>query len=222
MSPHFHMSLILGLLLGPPQAEAVPQGVITVNVVNENDAPLIEVTVWMLPLDGKARASLVPQCSTDWTGTCSYAHLPVGKYLITAMKETDGYSNGEAPLFNRNRTHVVAEILPDRLNVHVSYKAGPKAAEIVVDVVDAVTGVRIKNPAIVLRSPTDPKIWMSTAADANSRILIPPDQDVLVEVSAEGYKPWHMETQPGETHSNALRLHSAETREFTIRLRHNQ
>jgi hypothetical protein len=213
-----HMFLILGLLQGSPQAEAVPQGVITVNVVNENGVPLIDADVWMLSLDGKARVSFVPSCSTDWTGTCSYAHLPVGKYLITAMKVADGYPNGEAPLFNRNRTPVIAEILPDKLNVRVSYKAGPKAAAIVLDVVDAVTDVQIKNPTIVLRSPTDPKIWMGASRDANSRVLIPPDEDILVEVLQEGYKPWHMETQPGATHANALNLHSEELKQFTIRL----
>jgi hypothetical protein len=209
---------IVGLLPGLPQSETVPQGIITVNVANEKGAPLIGATVWMVSLDGRAHLSLVPSCITDSTGTCSCAHLPVGRYLITGMKEEDGYPNGETPLFNRNRTHVVAEVLPDKLNVHVSYKTGPKAAAILMNVVDAVTGVPIKNPTIVLRSPTDPKIWMGASRDANSRVLIPPDQDVQVEVSADGYKPWHMEKQPGATHADALHLHSEETREFTVRL----
>jgi hypothetical protein len=217
-------SVMLGLvlmivaLLPMPQGEAAPQGVITVNVVNERSAPLIGATVWMLPMGGGMRASAVPDCLTDWSGTCSRDHLPVGKYLITAMKEAGGYPNGEAPLFNRGRTHVVADVLPDKLNVFVSYIAGPKAAAITVDAVDSVTGVPIKNPTIVLRSPADPKIWMSAGPNANSKILIPPDQDVIVEVSAPGYKPWRMEPQPGATRPNALHLHSEETKEFTVHL----
>lgn len=215
------MILAVAILIfqpGLPPSDNAPAGVITVNVVNENEVPLIDATVWMLSLDGRARVSPVPGCLTDWTGTCSCAHLPVGKYLITAMKEEDGYPNGEAPLFNRNRTHVIAEILPDKLNVHVSYKAGPKAAAVVVDVVDAATGDRIKSPTIVLRSPTDPKISESASPDANSKILIPPDEDVLVEVSEEGYKPWSFTTMSEVTHSNTLRLHSGETKSLMITL----
>jgi len=207
---------ILVLQTGLLPADNPPDGAITVNVVNENDVPLIGATVWILSMDGKARVSAVPECLTDWTGTCSLSHLPLGKYLITAMKESDGYPNGENPLFNHNRTHVIAEVLPGKLDVHVSYKAGPKAAAIVVDVVDAVTGIRIKNPTIVLRSPTDPKIWMSAGPDKNSKILFPPDEDVLVEVSAEGYKPWHFEATSGEMHGHALHLHSGDARNLEI------
>jgi hypothetical protein len=213
-----NLFLTLSLLLGLPTVQTAPEGVITVNVVGENGAPLVDATVWALSQDGRARVSPVPACLTDWAGTCSCNHLPAGKYLITAFKEADGYPNGEFPLFNRNRAHLIAEILPSKLNVHVSYQAGPKAATIVIGAVDDATGARIKNAGVILRSPTDQKIWMSTSLDANSRVLIPPDQDVLVEVSAEGYKPWQIGTQPGATHPNALRLHPQESRQFTARL----
>lgn len=209
---------ILGLLPGLPQTGAPPEGVITVNVADEKGSPLVDATVWMLSMDGGMRLSPVPVCLTDATGACSRAHLPVGRYLITAMKEAEGYPNGEFPLFNRNRAHVIAVVQADKLNVHVSYMTGPKAATILVNVVDSVTGAQIESPTVLLRSPIDPNISVSTSRDPKSRVLVPPDEDVLVEVSAEGYKPWHMEMQPGAAYPNTLRLRSEETREFTIRL----
>jgi hypothetical protein len=63
-----------------------------------------------------------------------------------------------------------------------------------------------------------PSISLPAGKNADSCGLIPADEDILVEVSASGYQTWRMETQPGATHANAIRLRSEDTKEFTIRL----
>jgi hypothetical protein len=51
-----------------------------------------------------------------------------------------------------------------------------------------------------------------------STVIIPQDLDVLIEVLADGYKPWRLVDQPDYARDGALRLHSDEKREMTVRL----
>jgi hypothetical protein len=193
-------------------------GTITARVVDQSGNPVAGAIAQMMPADGKPMAMAIPQCLTDETGVCSYAHLRFGKYHVDAMKTADGYPNLHWDLYGHGKSKLIAEVTPEAPTANVSITLGPKAAFITLKVVDDATGLSVGNPTVRLRLATDPDTFISTGLHSDPRILLPPDEDILVEVSSEGYKPWHIETQPEAAHANAVHLHSGEAREFTIRL----
>jgi hypothetical protein len=198
---------------------AVPSGVITARVVDQGGNPVPGAVVQMAPADGSVLAMAVPECLTDEAGVCSCERLPFGRYSGTAAKVADGYPDVSFSLYGRGEKPPIAEITPQTPIASISITLGPRAASIAVKVIDEATGLAIKNPTVVLRSAAAPSIFLSTGSNSDSKILIPADEDIIVEVSAEGYKTCRVATQPGATHANALRLRSEETRQFTISLK---
>lgn len=86
---------------------------------------------------------------------------------------------------------------------------------------DAIRGNGVHNPYVTLRRAANPNDFLSIALDRDSRVLIPSKEDILVEVSADGYRPMHIETQAGTTHANSINLRAGETKDLTIRLEPN-
>jgi hypothetical protein len=194
----------------------LPLGTITATVLDQSGRPVAGATVEMVAADFAMMASVVPDCLTDENGNCS-TKVPFNKYHVAAKKEPDGYPDMTANLFGHGKWPADTEITPQNPSASVTITLGPKAASMIIHVVDDVTGSRISNARIALRGD-GPYEFIATDIGRNSTVLIPPDHDVSVEISAQGYKPWVIETQPGTTHPNSLRLHSAESREVTVRL----
>ena len=72
----------------------------------------------------------------------------------------------------------------------VIVKIGPKAGILDLEpVTGAVTGKEIRSAGIELRREANPDLSIYTSA-GQRRILVPALTDVLVEITAEGYKPW--------------------------------
>jgi uncharacterized surface anchored protein len=198
--------------------QAETTGTIMARVVDQSGNSVAGATAQMEPADGKIMAKAIPRCLTDETGVCSYAHLQFGKYHVTAMKNADGYPDVSGELYGHGKSELIAEVTPDAPTASVSITLGPRAGAITLKIVDDATGLPVANPTVTLSLATTPTTFRTSSLHSDFKILIPPDEDILVEVSSDGYKPWHMETQPEATHANALHLHSGEAREFTIRL----
>lgn len=77
---------------------------------------------------------------------------------------------------------------------------GPKAGMLAGSVTNAVTGAPV-NAAFKLSRASQPGKFISTSARPKYRVLLPSDADVLVEVSAQGFKIWNpghpLHLQPG-------------------------
>jgi hypothetical protein len=69
-------------------------------------------------------------------------------------------------------------------------KIGPPAAVVKGIVEDARSGTRV-NATFLLRRALDPGNWISESQRPDYRVLAPPDVDVLLEVTAPGYKTWY-------------------------------
>lgn len=196
----------------------VPRGEITVRVVDTKGNPVSAAIVRMHAPPGRTLLYAVPECTTDATGTCSRDDLLIDTYYVSAMKPSEGYPNLSFSFYGHNRKPVVVDLTPNRPKASVPFIVGPKCGVVTITAVDKGFGVPIANPTIILSRPSNPEDQLVIGKSADSQVLIPPDEDVLVEASAKGYKRWHMETQPEATHANALHLHSGESRQFTIRL----
>jgi len=209
---------ILMLTLAIPVLPVEPGGVISARVFDQNGSPVAGAVVEMEPSDGRVVAGAVPECLTDESGACSCDKMQFGKYRATAMKTADRYPDQTFGLYGHDKKPLVVEITPETPVATASITLGPKAASIALKVVEDGTGLPVKSPSVTLRLAESPNVFLSVGSNLNSNILVPPDEDILVEVSAEGHKSWQLETQPGATHANALHLHSEEKRDFTVRL----
>lgn len=169
-------------------------------------------------LDSGMTLSVVPECLTDSSGRCSLDNLPPGRYTVNAGKQQDGYPNMYIPFYRRGEPAKTIEVKAQTKPVNVSIVLGPKGAWVHLSVVDAATGKRIENPTIILRRALSPDDFLSTNLGLNSEILLPSDDDVLMEVKAPGYRMWHLVESSGISSDKPLRLHPGETRQLSIRL----
>jgi len=213
-------ALAIVSLISPPAEADV--GTISAKVVDQSGNLVAGAKVWMFIIGGKSQAGVIPDCVTDETGTCTRADLEFGKYHLTAMKEDEGYPDLSLNLFGHDKKRLFTEISAQTPIASVVITLGTKAAAVILNVVDAITDKPIPNPHFKLTPAEHPEAFLGIGAHKDPKILIPQDEDIIIEVTADGYKPARVETQPEATHANAVHLHSEEEREFTVRLQRQQ
>jgi len=199
---------------------AGPRGRITVTVVDQQGEPVPSATVKFGPPPGTIISGGVPDCETDASGTCSRKHLPMDTYYVRAVKPYDVYPDLPLEFYSRQTKPIPVAVTPGDPDHKVLFKLGPKAGTLKLNVFDETSGAALNNPAVFMRNASSPKAWISINRRDDSTVLIPPDEDVLIEIYAAKYQGWklvdHLEVAGGK----ALRLEPGEKREWTIHIKH--
>jgi len=175
-------------------------GSIRGTVVDEKGAPLSQAKVNADALDGRQRASFVRYVETDEQGHFLIDRLEWGNYAVFAMKEESGYPNLGASLYSNDifPTVTIASTAP---TADLRIQLGPKAGILLGSVTDATNGGPL-NSGFRLTRAAAPDKWLSTSAPPNYRILLPSSTEVLLEVSAPGFRTWApagpLQLRPGE------------------------
>jgi hypothetical protein len=86
-------------------------------------------------------------------------------------------------------------------------------------VADAVTGAPLK-PCVDFHRASDPNNFLSGTGLVNAeyRVLVPSDRDVIMKIWHEGYLPWYYPGANNKSEAKSLRLKSGEERTLHIRL----
>jgi hypothetical protein len=210
-------ALAVFAVLAASAAFAQGQGTITTTVLDDGGQPIVNAQVAVEPAGEVNPSGALRECLTDSAGTCSQ-NLIFGKYHVTAQKKEDGYPNLTFNFYGHGQWPATTELSPKNPESTVIVRLGPKAGFLSIRAIDAVTGESLKHFTVTLHPAADPHDFLSTTIRPDTKVLIPSDEDVLVEVSAKGYQNWHMETQSGAKLPNSVRLHSGESRELTVRL----
>jgi len=175
------------LLIG--SAWAQDRGVITGTVLDENGTPVIKAKVLISEKGVRAMHRVLQFHETDANGRFRIAHVRWGTYLVTVGKEDAGYADTGLGLYCHN-AYPMAVLTDDSPTADVTLRLGPKAGVLELEpVTDVRTGKEIHLAAIRLKCAENSDLFMYTSA-AQRRFLVPPLTDVLVEISAEGYKSW--------------------------------
>ncbi len=170
-------------------AWAQVQGTVTGTVLDEAGRPLPKAKVHIAEKGPFAGHRLVQYHETDDTGHFYIHHVPWGTYVVMAGK-TDASYPDTAFVFYSNLAVPTVTLAPDFPTADVSLRLGPKAATLDIEsVADEATGKEIRSAAITLRRAENRQFFM-TASTTEGRILVPSLVDVLIEITAEGYKPW--------------------------------
>ncbi len=197
-----------------------PRGRITVKVVDQQGEPVPSATVKFGPPPGTLVVDGPPDCTTDASGTCTGKNLPMDTYYVRAVMPYGDYPDMPLKFYSHQSKPVPVALTSEDTDHKVLFKLGPKAGTLKLKVLDETSGAAINNPAVFLRIASNPKEWISINRREDSTVLIPPDEDVLIEVYAAKYQPWksqdHAEVAGGQT----LRLEPGEKREWTIHIEH--
>lgn len=182
-------------------AAAAPQdrGTISGTVTDEHNAPIAKARVNANPADGRPMASLVRFVETDENGHFLIDRLAWGKYKVFAKKEDLGYPDMSWSFYS-NDVYLAVEITPTVRTAEVRIQLGPKAGVLTGSITNALTGAPIP-ASLMIRRAASPSKWLSPGVATGYRVLLPPSTDVLLEVSAPGFKtqkfPSPLNLQPG-------------------------
>ena len=220
---YFRIATLVGLSIAPTPAQTrLPPGIIQGTVVDINGQPVEGVLVIARQqnpqINGVGR-----QAWTDSAGRFSIPYLAPNQYRLETRKDKDGYANSAFPI----QTHIevpIAEITALSPTATVQIHLGPKAAYITGSVTDASTGQIIASVRLRIWKWTDgadrDAEWLMSGQNGNEYgVLIPPNKEVGLAISAPGYETWTYCGDSGGTTPTPLNLSSAATKTINVRLR---
>jgi hypothetical protein len=146
----------------------------------------------------------------DREGRFTIDHLPFGKYEVFAINEAEGYSTE-----NQSPGQEVS-INADRTSTDLAIHMHSKGAVLSGTIIDKVTGIPIPR-AWISFSNIDTSDGGSRLANGQFQVSVPANCDLLVHVTARGYKGW-VYTDPANPSRPALRLSKGERKELNIQL----
>lgn len=147
---------------------------------------------------------------SDSEGHFEITGLELHKYRVYASKTQDGYPNADPAYSDENQATVV--LTPDQPSASTIIRLR-KAVILIVDVRDAATwkAVRAHYKLSV------PKRW-EVSGELSYPLLIHPLTDVMLEVSAKGYKTWSYSDPSSPARLLLLRLESGEQKLLEVEL----
>jgi hypothetical protein len=193
---HFRMRKLLGAVLLLGSAWAQIQGTVTGTVIDEMGKPIAKAKVHIAEKGPFAGHRLIQFYETDSAGHFLIGRVPWGTYVVMAGKEDAGYPDTRLAFYSNLAVPTVT-LAPDFPTAEVNLKLGPKAGVLEVGpVTDDATGKEIRSAAITLRRAGND--FFLTTSTTVGRILVPSMTEVVVGITAPGYKPWPPSDQPNE------------------------
>jgi hypothetical protein len=218
------VALVLGLSAGRHREKPVAQtdaetGLIDGTVFYEDGTVTKGATVFARPI-GRPIIGIIPHADTDEAG-----HFRIdipsswfGQFAVAARKEDEDYpdmsmhfySDGKFETINLTSGHPA-----ETVTIHL----GPKAGVLIGTVAEALSNIPLR-PCVEFRRASEPNNFLRASGLVQPRykLLVPPDTDILVSISLDGYKTWYY---PGTTdHAAAapVRLGPGEKKTVDIRL----
>lgn len=184
-------------------------GVIVGTVLNEEGQLVNQARVCTSITSGDNTEINCRAC-TDKDGRFKIEHLKTGTYGVFAEKEEEGYTE-----WNQSPGQMV-KITIERSSANVTIQLSPRGGILIGSVKDKTSGKPVE--AISVRyMDVDKGGGGFTRANGNFRMTVPTATDLVVAVSAEGYKSW-IYTDPSDSSHPVLRLASGERKVLEIEL----
>ncbi|HEY6338112.1 MAG TPA: carboxypeptidase-like regulatory domain-containing protein [Candidatus Sulfotelmatobacter sp.] len=182
---------------------------ITGTVLDEHGSPVAKAKALITEKGVFAAHRVLQFHETDADGHFRTALVPWGTYIVTVGKEAAGYADTGFGL-HCNNAYPTVVLTEDSPTADVTVKLGPKAGVLELEpATDSATGNVIRLAAIRLKCAENPDLFIFTSA-SEGRFLIPPLTDVLIEISAEGYRSWPapgLETTEGRAFLKPEQIH---------------
>jgi hypothetical protein len=206
--------LAVSLLAQCSAAQSAPA--ISGVVVDEKGEPVAAARVQADPAGGMPQSDIVHEAETDNDGHFTLSGLNLLTYKLFAMKEAANYPNTAFAFYSHQvfPTVTLTETAP---TANVIVKVGPPAAIIRGGVTDAVTGKPV-DVSVLMRRVSNPEEWFSVGQRSNYRVLVPPNADIVLEVSAPGYQTWYYGGANDPLKREPIRLECSKQMKLDIQL----
>jgi len=208
--------LFIGLLLvasavAQQDHEPHPNGVIYGTAVTKDGQPASNVRLLAFPLG--ISGALIPHTKTNDAGEYRFENLPWwGGYTVFADDDEAGYSNMGGPPITGPPD---IEITPEHREAELDLFLPPKSGFLKIELTNRRTGDSISSVRVTVmatentESPLFSAYWKSSRA-----ILLPPDRNLLLHVTADGFHEWDESVGEGKL----LLLPSGSKRTIVVQL----
>lgn len=185
----FGCLLLVTAAMGQYQDTARPHGSIYGVAFGKDGQPADKIGLTAVPL-GVALGAILPHTTTNDRGEFRF-NLPWwGKYTVYADDEDAGYSTYSTGDLAQCQPPTV-EITPEHREARITVTMPPKAAFLRVELTNRTTGASIAALDItVLRDTQTPSLVFSMGGPSAQAVLLPPDRDLLIHITSDGFREW--------------------------------
>jgi hypothetical protein len=199
----------------PPTGQ--PEGRIVGVVTNDDGEPIAGATLCTEIAVPNGSHTTCGGPETNAKGEFEIRSMPMGKISVYAQKELGGYWRDN----ETTKKMTTVKLTPESPTARVVLKIGQKPAELTVNVTDRQTGKAVSTFFVRLimdkSSACSGYANFMRAGTSGVRVPIHPATDVLLEVSATGYKSWYF-SDPSDPTRPVLRLESGEEKTLNAEL----
>ncbi len=169
--------------------EPQPNGVIYGTVIGQDGKPAKGIGLTASPL-GVALATVLPHVKTNDAGEYRFQNIPWwGRFTVYAEDEDAGYSMFSTGAGHSDPSEV--GLTPERRDAELRVFLPPKAGFVQVHLTNRRTGVGIPGMRVAVMATENPDSLLFTTSCYSSRIvLVPPDKNLLLHVSSDGFREW--------------------------------
>lgn len=209
LQPGEEKELLVGL---EPQAPAAPspQGRIIGSVVNDSNEPVGNAVLCTSVVRTNSAHTSCGSQTADTQGHFDII-VPLETNRVFAENPQAGYQRPNSPM----QDGVPVKLSELEPVAHVKIKVGPRPAELILTVTDRATGKPVDSFFVRWIRIDDGPI---AATDSRkSRVLVPPDVELLLTVQAAGYERWFYSDVSAPSRPT-LRLASGEQKTISVEL----
>jgi len=216
--------LLVGSVPAFPQIgdSSQPKGTISGTVLDQDGRPFkaVQVCTYMMGAPNGSREARgdCPAATTDEAGQFRIDHVAMGTFGVEAIKPEDGYI-----AFAGTSVKEVVTLTPSQSSATVVLKLGPKPGVLIPSVKDKSTGKPITSYMFQWRISDSQQPYVSYSGgqkmeQGDSRALIPPKKNLVLTISASGYKKWVYHDPSDPSREAFIRLQPGEQQELLVEL----
>jgi hypothetical protein len=206
-------SLLFSLGLAQTRESILAGGSISGKAVDSDGQPAKGIVLTAYPL-GVALGTVLPATRTNDMGAYSFANIPWwGRFTVFASDEEAGYSQFSTGPSGHNPPEVSIDI--DHPKARLDIYLPPKAGFLHIKLINSRTKLPISSMRVELRKAAEPtKFLFSIGCGSDHVVLIPPNEDLLLHVTSEGFKEWSESIDKGKP----IHLFSGAQQELLVEL----
>lgn len=191
--------LLLATAAAQQHDEPLPKGTIYGIVIGQDGRPAKKIGLTAFPL-GVALGAVLPHTKTNDAGEYRFENIPWwGRYTVYAEDEEAGYSSSSTGQTGYSHPPEV-EITPEHPEAEFRLYLPPQAGFLKIELTNQKTGDAISAMLVELRRTDEQKSLVFTMSCYSTHVvLIPPDQDLFLHVSSDGFREWQESVGEGKS-----------------------
>jgi len=194
--------------------ELAPEGTIYGIAIGQDGQPAKGIELNARPLGVFVFRMMLPHARTNDVGEYRFENLDWGRYTVFAEDEKAGYSSlSTGPSGDRSPPEV--ELSPAHPDAEFKVYLPPKAGFLQIHLTNRRTGGGIGGVQVSVLPIENPELPLFTVSCGSTHvILVPPDKNLLIHVTSEGFREWDESVGKGR----AINIPSGTRRRLAMRL----